>query len=60
MLKLQTLRRIRKIVTREQAKLIAKALVKSQFQFASLIWMFKRKNLMQKMNKYHRITLRVV
>ena len=58
--KLHALRRIRKLVTLEQAKLLANSFVNTQFGYAPLIWMFTSKNSMLKVNKIHRRTLRVV
>ena len=58
--KLHALRRIRKLVTLEQAKLLANSFVNTQFGYAPLIWMFTSKNSMLKINKIHRRTLRVV
>ena len=58
--KLYALRRIRKFFTLEQAKVLANSFVNTQFGYASLIWMFKSKNLMLKVSKIHRRTLSVV
>ena len=58
--KLHALRRIRKFLTLEQAKLLANSFVNTQFRYARLIWMFTSKNSMLKVNKIHRRTLRVV
>ena len=58
--KLHALRRIRKFLTLEQAKLLANSFVNTQFGYAPLIWMFTSKNSMLKINKIHRRTLRVV
>ena len=58
--KLHVLRRIRKFLTPEQAKLLANSFVNTQFAYAPLIWMFTRKNSMLKINKIHWRTLRVV
>ena len=58
--KLHALRRIRKFVTIEQAKLLAYSFVNTQFAYAPLIWMFTSKNSMLKINKIHQRTLRVV
>ena len=41
--KLHTLRRIRKYLTVEKAKLLANAFISSQFNYASLVWMFVNK-----------------
>ena len=58
--KLHALRRIRKFLALEQAKLLANSFVNTQFGYAPLIWMFTSKNSMMKINKIHRRTLRVV
>ena len=41
--KLHALRRIKKYLTLEKAKLIYNAFINSQFNYASVIWMFCRK-----------------
>ena len=58
--KLHALRRIRKFLTLEQAKLLAHLFVNTQFGYAPLIWIFTSKNSMLKVNKTRRRTLRVV
>ena len=58
--KLYALRRIRKFLTLEQAKLLANSFVNTQFGYAPLIWMSTGKNSMLKISKIHRRTLRVV
>ena len=55
--KLHALRRIRKFLTLEQAKLFANSFVNTQFGYAPLIWMFASKNSMLKVNEIHRKTL---
>ena len=54
--KLHALRRIRKYLTVEKAKLLAKllanAFINSQFTYAPLIWMFAGKHLLLKFVKY--------
>ena len=61
MFKFLILRMIKKIVIHKQEKLIPKAFLNSQFEFAPLISMTKWKSLLQKMNKNHRMkTLRIV
>ena len=42
--KLYALRRIRKYVTQDQAKLLYNAFINSQFNHVPIIWMFCRKN----------------
>ena len=59
-LNFHALRRIRKFLTLEQAKLLANSFVNTQFRSAPLIWIFTSKNSMLKVNKIHRRTLRVV
>ena len=61
MFKFLILRMTKKIVIYKQAKLIPKAFLNSQFEFAQLISMTKWKSLLQKMNKNHRMKiLRIV
>ena len=43
--KLHALRRIRKYVTLEKAKLLHNAFINSQFNYPSVIWMFCRKKI---------------
>ena len=43
--KLHALRRIRGYLTVEKARILAKAFIDSQFNYAPLIWMFARKTL---------------
>ena len=50
--KLHALRRIRKYLTVEKAKLLANAFINSQFTYAPLIWMFAGKHLLLKFVKY--------
>ena len=42
--KLHALRRIRKYLTLEKTKLLYNAFINSRFNYASVIWMFCRKN----------------
>ena len=58
--KLYALRRIRKYLTRDQAKLLYSAFINSQFSYASTIWMFCRKNKYSKIQKIHHKSLKVV
>ena len=58
--KLHTLRRIRKYLTVEKAKLRANAFINSQFNYAPLIWMFANKCSIDKILKIHKRTLQVV
>ena len=53
--KLHALRRIRKYLSLEKAKLLGNTFIDGQFDYAPLIWMFYRKGLylkMQKIDKY--------
>ena len=50
--KLYALRRIRKYLTQNQAKLLYNAFINSQFHYAPIIWMFCRKNQYLKTRKY--------
>ena len=58
--KLYALRRIRKYLTEDQAKLFYNAFIKSQFNYAQIIWKFFRKNQYLKIQKMHRKPLKVV
>ena len=58
--KLHTLRRIRKHLTVEKAKLLANAFIKSQFNYAPLIWMFANKFSIDKILKIHKKALQIV
>ena len=58
--KLHALRRIRKFLTIEKAKILGNAFIDSQFNYAPLIWMFCRKTLYSKIQKIHHRTLKVV
>ena len=58
--KLHALRRIRKFLTIEKAKILGNAFIDSQFNYAPLIWMFCRKTLYSKIKKIHYRTLKVV
>ena len=57
--KLYLLRRIRKYLTQDQAKLLYNAFINSQFSYAPSIWMFRRKNQYLKIQKIHKV-LKVV
>ena len=54
------LRRIRKYLSLEKAKLLCNAFINSQFNYASLVWMFCRKKRYLKIQKIHRKALKVV
>ena len=58
--KLHALRRIRKYLTVEKAKLLANAFINSQFTYAPLIWMFAGKSSIAKICKIHCRTLQIV
>ena len=58
--KLHALRRIRKFLTIEKAKILGNAFVDSQFSNAPLTWMFRRETLYSKIEKTHHMTLKVV
>ena len=55
-----TLRRIKKYLTVEKAKLLANGFINSQFNYAPLIWMFANKSSIDKILKIHKRTLRIV
>ena len=56
--KLHALRRIRKFLTIEKAKMLGNAFIDSQFNYAPLLWMFCRKTLYSKIEKIHHRTLK--
>ena len=56
--KLHALRRLRKYLSLEKAKMSGNAIIDSQFNYAPLIWMFRRKRLYLKMQKIHHKPLR--
>ena len=58
--KLHTLRRIRKYLTVEKAKLLANAFINSLLNYAPLIWMFANKSAIDKILKIHKRTLQIV
>ena len=58
--KLHSLRRIRKYLTVEKAKLLANAFINSQFNYAPLIWMFANKSSIDKTLKIYKRTLQIV
>ena len=58
--KLHALRRIRKFLTVEKARILANAFINSQFHYAPLIWMFASKTAINKILKIDYITLQVV
>ena len=58
--KLHALRRIRKFLTIEKAKIQGNAFIDSQFNYAPLIWMYCRKTLYSKIQKIHHRILKVV
>ena len=58
--KLHALRRIRKFLTTEKAKILCNAFIDSQFNYAPLLWMFCRKTPYSKIKKFHHKTLKVI
>ena len=58
--KLYALRRIRKYLTQDQAKLLYNAFINSQFNYAPIIWMFCRKNQYLKIQKIYHKALKVI
>ena len=58
--KLHALRRIRKFLTTEKAKLLGNAFIDSQFNYAPLMWMFCRKTFYSKIEKIHHRTLTIL
>ena len=58
--KLHILRRIRKYLTLDKAKLLSNAFIDSQFNYAPLIWMFCHKGTYLKMQKIHHKSLKVI
>ena len=58
--KLHALRRIRKYLTLDKAKLLGNAFIDSQFNYAPLIWMFCHKTTCLKIQKIHHKTLKVI
>ena len=58
--KLHALRRIRKYLGIEKARILANAFIESQFNHAPLIWMFASKMAINKICKLHYRTLKVV
>ena len=58
--KLHALRRIRKYLTLEKTKLLYNAFINSQFNYASLIWMFCRKKDYLKIEKIQYKALKII
>ena len=58
--KLHALRRIRKFLTIEKAKILGNAFIDSQLNYAPLLWMFCRKTLYSKIEKIHHKTLKFI
>ena len=58
--KLHALRRMRKKLAVEKAKLLGNAFIDSQFNSAPLIWMFCQKTLYLKIEKIHHKTLGII
>ena len=58
--KLHALRRIRKYLSLEKAKLLCNAFINSQFNYAPLVWMFCRKKQYLNIQKNYHKALKVV
>ena len=58
--KLHALRRMRKKLAVEKAKLLGNAFIDSQLNSSSLIWMFYKVTLCVKVEKIHHKTLRII
>ena len=58
--KLHALRRIKKFLTIEKAKILGNAFIDSQSNYAPLLWMFCRKTLYSKIEKIHHKNLKVI
>ena len=58
--KLHALRRIRKYLSSEKAKLLYSAFINGQFNYAPLVWIFCRKKLYVKIQKIHHKAVKVV
>ena len=58
--KLHALRRIRKYLTLEKSKLLYNAFINNQFSYASIIWMFCRKQDYLEVEKNHYKALKIV
>ena len=58
--KLHALRRMRKYLAKEKAKLLGEAFIDSQFNSTPLIWMFCQKTRYLKTQKIHFKTLRII
>ena len=54
------LRRIRKFLTVDKAKVLGNAFIDSQFNYVPLLWMFCRKTLYSKIERIHHKTLKVI
>ena len=58
--KLHTLRRTRKCLTVEKAKLLTNVFINSQFNYALLMWMFANKCSIDRILKIHKRTVKIV
>ena len=58
--KLHTLRRIRRFLSIEKAKILGNVFIASQFNYTPLLWMFCRKTLYSKIEKIHHKTLKTI
>ena len=58
--KLNALRRIRKYLSLQKSKALRNAFIDSEFNYASIVWMFGKKTIYLKMHKTHNKTLKVI
>ena len=58
--RLHALTRIRKFLALDKAIFLGNTFINSQFNYAPLIWMFRRKTLYHKIEKVHHRTLKVI
>ena len=54
------MRRIRKFLTIEKAKILGNAFIDNQFSYAPLLWMFYSKTLSSEIEKIHHKPLKVI
>ena len=59
-IKLHALRLIRRFLTIAKAKILGNAFIDSQFNYATLIWMFSRKTFCFKVETFHHRALKVI
>ena len=58
--KLHALARVSNFMNKDKLRLLMKALIKSQFSYCHLVWMFHSRTLNNKINKLHNRALRLV